>query len=132
MVNGGSYHRLTRKTEGFDVSENSQDKLDVLARAGSPHQNSSMFSFCSSISCCINCKYNRAPIVIGSSVGSFKSYWQHHVGLAEVGSVGCTSQNTKAKTLPADICIFGHWSLVTLDGFHLLLSTQLTVDLTPE
>ena len=28
------------------------------------------FSLCSSISCCINCKYSRVPIVVGSSVGS--------------------------------------------------------------
>ena len=34
MVNGGSYLRLTRKAEGFDVGENSQAKRNVLARAG--------------------------------------------------------------------------------------------------
>ena len=40
MANGGSYLRLTRKAEGFDVGENSQAKLDLLARAGSPRQTS--------------------------------------------------------------------------------------------
>ena len=39
MANGGSYLRLTRKAEGFDdVGENSQAKLDALARAGSSRQ----------------------------------------------------------------------------------------------
>ena len=37
----------------------------------------------------------------------------------------CASQNTEAKTLSADVCIFGHFG-------HLLLSTQLTTDLTLE
>ena len=41
-----------------------------------------------------------------------------------MNKIPCTSQNTKTKTLPV--------SLVTLDGFHLLLSTQLTADLTSE
>ena len=41
--------------------------------------------------------------------------------------VPCASQNTEAKTLPAHVSF-----LVALDGFHLLLSTQLTANLTPE
>ena len=44
-----------------------------------------------------------------------------------MNKIPCTSLNTKAKTLPADVCIFGH-----LDGFHLPLSTQLTSNLTSE
>ena len=35
VANGGSYRRLTRKSEGFDVGENSQAKLDASATAGS-------------------------------------------------------------------------------------------------
>ena len=34
MVNGSSYLRVTSRTEGLNVSENSQAKLDVSARAG--------------------------------------------------------------------------------------------------
>ena len=30
--------------------------------------------------------------------------------------IPCTSQNAEVKTLPTDVCVFGH-----LDGFHLLL-----------
>ena len=43
-----------------------------------------------------------------------------------MNKIPCASQNTKATTLPADAV-----SLVALDGFHLLLSTQLTTDLSP-
>ena len=38
-----------------------------------------------------------------------------------MNKIPCAFQNTEAKTLPADV-----W--VTLDSFHLLLSTQLTAD----
>ena len=42
-----------------------------------------------------------------------------------MNKISCASQNTKAKTLPADISVFGR-----LGGFYPLLSTQLTADLT--
>ena len=39
-----------------------------------------------------------------------------------MNKIPCTSQNTKAKTLPAYVCVFG--------CFHLLLSSQLIANLT--
>ena len=42
-----------------------------------------------------------------------------------MNKITCASQNTEAKTLPADVCVFGCFR-------HLLLSVQLTADLTPE
>ena len=39
LANGGSYLRLTRKVEEFDVGENSRAKLDISTRAGSQRQN---------------------------------------------------------------------------------------------
>ena len=39
----------------------------------------------------------------------------------------CASQNTGAKIFSADVCVCGHFG-----NFYLLLSTQLTADLTPE
>ena len=44
-----------------------------------------------------------------------------------MNKISCASQNTEAKTLPADICIFGHFG-----RFHLVLFTQLTSNLTLE
>ena len=44
-----------------------------------------------------------------------------------MNKIPCASQNTEAKTLPADVCIFDCFGC-----FHLLLSTQLIVSLTPE
>ena len=41
--------------------------------------------------------------------------------------IPCASQNARPKS-----CLPMFASLVTLDGFHLLLSTQMTADLTPE
>ena len=43
-----------------------------------------------------------------------------------MSKIPCASQNMEAKTLPTDA------SLVTLDGFDLLLFTQLTANLTPK
>ena len=44
-----------------------------------------------------------------------------------MNKISCASQNTKAKILHADVT-----SLVDLDGFNLLLPTQLTANLTLE
>ena len=39
-----------------------------------------------------------------------------------MNKIPCVSQNTDAKSLPSDVCVFG--------CFHMQLSTQLTADLT--
>ena len=44
-----------------------------------------------------------------------------------MNKIPCASQNMETKTLPTDVCVF-----IVLDGFHLLLSTQLIANLIPE